>query len=200
MGAAEPVDHHHEEVDAEEGEAVQVGKQPVGLDGGGRVVGKCGDHPALLPALVVEGPDHPHAGDVLQQDGAHPVQQLLELPEQGGCAAHDAPGQQQDGGHHDQQDHAHLGVQAKGEGQGQHADHRYGNDHLNGAGEGELDGGDVRDGAGGDGGGASGDSDNEITIGTVGQSLWNFVTGNGFYTDEDSFYKKLESVEEEYLE
>lgn len=55
-------------------------------------------------------------------------------------------------------------------------------------------------GIGGDGGSASGDSDNEITIGTVGQSLWNFVTGNGFYTDEDSFYKKLESVEEEYQE
>ena len=67
---------------------------------------------------------------------------------------HDAPGQQQHHGYRHQQDKAHLCVQAERHGQGQHADHRHRNDHLNGAGEGELDGGDVRDGAGGDGGGA----------------------------------------------
>ena len=154
MAAAEPVDHHHEEVDAEEGQAVQVGKQSVGLDGGGSVIREGAGHPVHLPRLVVEGPDHPHAGDVLQQHGAQPVQQLLELSEQGRGAAHDAPGQQQDHGHHRQQDQAHPGVQAEGQRQGQDADHRYGDDHLQGAGEGHLDGGDVRDGAGGDGGGA----------------------------------------------
>ena len=121
---------------------------------GARVIGEGGGHPAHLPILVVEGPDHTHAGDVLQQDGAHPVQQLLQPPEQGGGAAHDAVGQEQHHGHHRQQDEAHLRVQAEGHDQGQDTDHRHGDDHLDGADQGELDGGDVRDGPGGDGGGA----------------------------------------------
>lgn len=32
----------------------------------------------------------------------------------------------------------------------------------------------------------------------VGESLVNFITFNGWYTDEDSFYKKLESIEKKY--
>ena len=126
----------------------------VGLDGGGRVVGKGGDKAALLPRLIVEGTHHPHAGEVLQQDGAHPIQQLLQTAEQGSGPPDDEKGDEQDQHHHSQQDQSHLDVQPKGEPQGDGTDDGHGDDHLQGAGEGKLDGGDVGDGAGGDGGGA----------------------------------------------
>lgn len=53
-------------------------------------------------------------------------------------------------------------------------------------------------GIGNDNAQGSNTSEESMTIGDVGQSLWNFVTGNGWYNDEDSFYQKLEDIEEEY--
>ena len=154
LPAAEPVGRHDEEVDEEEGQPVQIGEQQVGADGGIRVVGEGGDHAGLLPPLAAKGPDHPDPGEVLQQDGAHPVQQPLELAEQGRGAAHDPPGQQQHGADHRQQQHPHPHIQPEGEGHGRQADHRHRHYQLQRGGQGELDGGDVGDGAGGDGGGA----------------------------------------------
>ena len=81
--AAQPVDDDHKQVDEQEGQAVQIGKAAVGPDGGLCVIGKSLAHPVFFPRLVVKGPDHTNAGDVFQQDGAHPVQQLLQALEQG---------------------------------------------------------------------------------------------------------------------
>ena len=152
--AAEPVDHDHKEVDTEEGETVQIGEEAVGLDGGGGVIGEGGRHPLLFPRLVVKRPHDPHTGEVFQEDRAHAVEQLLERSEERRGAAHDGPGQQEHHDHHAQQDQTQLRIQPEGQRQRQQADKGDGDDHLNGAGEGKLDGGDIGDGAGGDGGGA----------------------------------------------
>ena len=154
LPAAHPVDQNHEEVDKEEGQAVQVGKAPIGPDRGLCVVGEGGVHTGFLPLFIVKRTNHSHAGEVFQENGAHPVQQFLKPAEQRGGAADHEEGENQHHQHHCQQDKADGSIQIEGEHQGQHADHRHRQDHLNGTEQSHLDRCDVRDGPGGDRGGA----------------------------------------------
>ena len=76
---------------------------------------KSGTHTIFLPSLIVERPDYPHARNIFQKNGGHPVKELLQLPEQRSGAVHNKHGQNEHDGHHRQQNGAHLPIQAEGQ-------------------------------------------------------------------------------------
>ena len=152
--AAEPVHDHDKEIDKQERKAIQIGKPAVGPNGGLRILGKCRPHAVFFPGFGIESADDPHAGDVFQQDDGHPVQQLLQPFKQRGGAFHNKQRQDKNHRYHGQQDQSHLDIQAESQRQSDDKNHRHRQHHLDKAGQGELDGGDVGYRPGGDGGGS----------------------------------------------
>ncbi len=99
---------------------------------------------------------HPHAGDVFQQYGAHFVQQLLELPEQGRCASHNKIGNPDNQPQHPQQYDPHQPILHKGQKKGHDKNHRHRQQHLKQAHHRQLNGGHIGYHPGGHGCGAEG--------------------------------------------